>query len=260
LYSIMALAARFSNLPELANIPRTQRGRKYTRHCGYIISNTLMDSDLDKPSLTFLHGCLLTAAYWLADRPNGKAWFLVGICVRAAYSLSLNMIDYDLRESSHTSIADQEWTRREELRRAWWCVVECDNFASVVRCRPLTIDRGRMHVLLPSEDRFWLLGKQTSSAFLDDDTLQSWRNLMASKNRNPHAWYLLVNQLMLRGHEHSLKTTISSQQHRDLRDMVQYAAMSLPNEFNLNNNILNFSDESAGDDNWIIASHIMLQR
>jgi hypothetical protein len=260
IYGMMALSARFSNLPEFSGVARKQRGREFARQSGHILTHILMNSDLDTPSLTFLHGCSLAAVYWLACAPNGRAWFLVGICVRIAYSLSLNTIDDDLRVPEAQPIPVDEWTRREELRRAWWLVVECDNFASIVQCRPLTIDRTRMHVHLPSKDEFWLSGKPCTSAFLDDDILLSWKQLKSSSNRNPHAWYLLVNQLLIRGHEMSLKSRISVEDRRDLQDAIQSVAMSLPQEFQLSRDIISFEEDSVDHDNWVIALHLMLQR
>lgn len=256
---MMALSARFSSSQDLSAIPRKQRGSEFARLSGQIITRLLLDSDLDAPSLTFLHGCSLAAVYQLSCAPNGKAWFLVGICVRIAYSLSLNTIDEDLRASETKTPPDHEWVNREELRRAWWLVVECDNFASVVRCRPLTIDQARMHVLLPSSDEHWFSGKPQSSAFLDNDILQSWKQLKASSNRNPHAWYLLANRLMIQCHELSLKHNVEESNRRDLQDAIQCVTMSLPPEFELNKEIISFEEGSVGHDNWVIALHLMLQ-
>jgi hypothetical protein len=221
--------------------------------------DSLLDTDLENPSLDRLHGCSLVAVYWLASRPNKKAAFLVGIVVRIAYSLGLNVIDQDLRASEPPQVTDVEWARREELRRAWWLVFECDNFASVIRCQPLTIDRSRMHVLLPSSDHHWFSQTPCLSAFLEDDAAQSWRNLEKSPNRNPHAWYLLANDLMIRAHE-AVRSVCSDPQRRlDIHDAARYAAMSVPPELNLSNDVLSFDEETAGHDNWVIALHMMLQ-
>ncbi|KAF2101153.1 hypothetical protein NA57DRAFT_74739 [Rhizodiscina lignyota] len=259
IYGMMALSARFSNLPIFSAIPRKKRGRLFARQSGLLINRLLMYAEMDTPSLTFLHGSLLAAFFWLACAPGGKAWFLAGNCVRAAYSLSLNTIDEDLRGSKTQSLPAIEWVRREELRRAWWAAVECDNFASVIRCRPLTIDRGRMHVLLPSTDESWYSETPRTSAFLDDDVLSSWKQLKASTNLNPHAWYLVANQLMICSHEMSLKGKGCSMEMRDLGDVIHCFAMSIPAQFHVSSDTLLFEEESVGHDNWIIAMHIMLQ-
>ena len=258
-YGMMALSARFSTSTALSAVPRKQRGREFARSSGVLITRVLLDSDLDTPSLTFLHGCTLAAVYQLTRAPNGKAWFLVGICVRLAYSLSLHTTDEDFRTPEAKTHPDHDWVTREELRRAWWLVVECDNFASVIQCRPLTIDQTRMHVLLPSSDESWFSGKPPSSAFLDDDILRSWKQLKASSNRNPHAWYLLANRLMIQGHELSLKHNVEDADRRDLEDAIQCVTMSLPHEFELNKEVISFEEGSVGHDNWVISIHLMLQ-
>lgn len=261
IYSMMALSSRFSRLPEFSHVSPSQRGRDFARRSGKIISQLLMDSELDKASITFLHGCSLAAAYWLACGPNGKAWFLVGICVRMAYSLSLHTIDDDLRDPEARSLSSSEWTRREGLRRTWWLVVECDNFASVVRCRPLSIDRSRMHVLLPCRDEYWFSETPCTSAFLDNDVQRSWTDLKSSSNKNPHAWYLIVNQLMVRGHEMSLNPRRSVRDQLNLQDLIQAVAMSLPEEFSRTRGTATaFEEGSIGHDNWVVALHLMLQR
>ncbi|KAK3113057.1 hypothetical protein LTR53_010014 [Teratosphaeriaceae sp. CCFEE 6253] len=259
LYGIMALAARFSNLPAISRLSPDQRGHEYASRSGKLIANSMIDADLEKPSLTFLHGCTLAAVYWLASRPNGRAWTLVGFCVRIAHALSLDRTDVDFRTSPSPSLSNEEWVDREELRRAWWLVVECDTFASVIHCRPLTISRARMHVLLPSQDAFWLGGNPVTSAFFDTNILSSWKNLTDSSNRNPHAWYLLVNQLMVQGHELSLEPSATTEQRRDLQDAIQYAAMSLPPAFGIGGDLLCFEEDSIGYDNWVIAIHVMMQ-
>jgi hypothetical protein len=116
-----------------------------------------------------------------------------------------------------------------------------------------------MHVLLPSSDEQWLSGKPQASAFLDDDIVRSWKQLKASPNRNPHAWYLLANRLMIQGHELSLKHNIEETDRRDLQDVIQCVTMSLPHEFELNKDIISFEEDSVGYDNWVIAVHLMLQ-
>ncbi|KIW15245.1 hypothetical protein PV08_05290 [Exophiala spinifera] len=260
IYSMMALSSRFSRLPEFRDVPLTQRGRGFAHQSGKIISQLLMESELDKASLTFLHGCSLAAAYWLACAPNGKSWFLVGICVRMAYGLSLHTTDVDLRDSEAQSLTSTEWARRESLRRAWWMVVECDNFASVLRCRPLSIDRSRMHVLLPCNDEFWFSETPCTSAFLDNDAQRSWKDLKCSSNKNPHAWYLLVNQLMIRGHEMSLNSRRSITDQKNLRNLIQAVDMGLPEEFSrTRHSAATFEEGSIDHDNWVVALHLMLQ-
>jgi hypothetical protein len=259
-YSMMALSARFSDLSMYSIVPRQQRGSHFARKSGEIISQLLLDSELASPSLTFLHGCSLAAVYWLSSRPNGKAWFLVGICIRIAYSLRLNVIDEDMRTPDFKPLSSREWTRREGLRRVWWLVVECDNFASVLQCCPLSIDRKRIHVLLPSQDKDWIAGVPSTSAFLDNDVLQSWKRLKLSENRNPYAWYLLVNQLMIEGHDASLKMNTPAQCRNDLQDVIQCVSMNLPQEFSLTRDTIAFEEGSIDHNNWVLSLHLMLQR
>jgi hypothetical protein len=259
IYSMMALSVRFSDLSVYSSVPRLQRGSYFARQAGQIVSQLLLDSELDSPSLTFLHGCSLAAVYWLSSRPNGKAWFLVGICIRIAYSLQLNSIDEDRRAPDPYPLSPKEWTHREGLRRAWWLVVECDNFASVLQCHPFSIDRNRMHVLLPSPDQDWISGRPSTSAFLDNDVLRSWKRLKLSANRNPYAWYLLVNQLMIEGHEASLQPKLPTPHQHELQDVIQCVSMGLPQEFSLSRDKIAFEEGSVDHNNWVISLHLMLQ-
>jgi hypothetical protein len=116
-----------------------------------------------------------------------------------------------------------------------------------------------MHVLLPSSDEHWFSGKPQSSAFLDDDILRSWKQLKSSSNRNPHAWYLIMNRLMIQGHELSLKHKAEDTARQDLQDLIQYVMMSLPPEFELSKETIPFEEGCVGHDNWVIALHLMLQ-
>ncbi|KAK6380083.1 hypothetical protein LTS17_005271 [Exophiala oligosperma] len=117
-----------------------------------------------------------------------------------------------------------------------------------------------MDVLLPCKDECWFSETPCTSAFLDDNIQRSWMDLKSSSNKNPHAWYLLVNQLMIRGHEMSLNPRKSVRDQKNLQDLIQAVAMSLPQEFSrTRHGATAFEEGSVGHDNWVVALHLMLQ-
>lgn len=261
LNGMFALAARFSNSEFFHGILPKNRGKPFATEALSILQRYILAAIDDSPTVASLQGVVLMGYYWLTRGPNLQAWFLTGIACRMAYFIGLNTIDEDFtgHAATHPDLSPSEWAQREELRRVWWAVLDLDNFGSCLSHRPVNIDRHRMHVLLPVLDKYWFAEQPVTSGFLDPDPLNAWKSLKGSQNRNPHAYYLVANALQMFAHEWSMKGSIRPEFRENVESTIACFAMSLPDEFDLENGNMCFSPDHVNFDNWVICLHLMLQ-
>ncbi|GME41737.1 hypothetical protein Z518_10176 [Neofusicoccum parvum] len=158
LSSLFALAARFSSLGSLANVPAARRGDRYAALSKKLYSDC---RTCGLGTLAYLQGCILLAFYSYCSGLSQQGWILVGVCVRVAYDLGLSDLD-----GPDSQMPSRSWVQQEELRRAWWLVWELDTFGSSVKQRPYAVDRRRITVLLPVSDEAWFSETETPSSRL----------------------------------------------------------------------------------------------
>jgi hypothetical protein len=264
LNGMFALAARFSTSGFFSGIPVKERGDGFALQAQSLYQDCIRASELEIPSLAYLQGAILLNFYQSVSGPNARTWVLTGLCCRLAYDLGLNTLDDDILGKSQTKEVQwssvEDWVQREELRRAWWSVWELDTFSSTLSCRPFTIDRNRMQVLLPAPDKEWFSETPIASAGIGSTPLSAWKSLQGSPNQDVRAWFLVCNFLMELAHEMSQKTSISPQVKRDMESALSCFALVLPGEFHLSSGSLIFDEENYTKSNWIIATNLMLQR
>jgi len=158
------------------------------------VDEALVECDDEPPPICVVQALILAAHCKLARGVRGKAWRLLGTCVRLAYELNLHLVD--ALEVSDQDVDPIRWRDAEEKRRAWWAIWEMDVFASTVRRTPTAIDWTQMETLLPVDDADWFQNRPAPSAFMEPDPVHRWKALQESGNQSPKAWFLVINSLM----------------------------------------------------------------
>lgn len=262
LYSIFALSARFSNSEYFFGVPIYERGRPYSTEALSIIQqHVLVEVDHDVPSITTAQGVVLSAFFWLSRGPNLQAWILTGTACRIAHLLGLSSVDEDIFNdpSRHYMLLSSEWAAREGLRRLWWAIFQLDNIGAGMSSRPQKLDRHNLHVLLPVSDQSWFSAAPIPSSFLERDPMSTWRSLVASQNRNAHAWYIVATHFVITTHEMAQQRPIQPESFRSMDTAISCFDMGMPDEFDLENGAINWTEGHVAQCNWIIALHLMLQ-
>lgn len=159
------------------------------------VDEAFVECDDDPPPICVVQALIITTHCHLTKGVHGKAWRLLGTCVRLAYELNLHLVDAlevagDGREDA------TRWRDAEEKRRAWWAIWEMDVFASTIRRTPTAIAWAHMETLLPVDDEDWFRSQPAPSAFMEADPVQRWKALQETGNHSPKAWFLVINSLM----------------------------------------------------------------
>lgn len=258
LNGMCALSARFSSDPAFDGIKPVQKGARFGHRAKSIYDNSIRD--IKQPSLKFLQGCILLAFYLYSCEPDCQGWLLIGTCSRLAYDFGLNKIDDDRQSINSTlNMPSLEWSRREELRRAWWCVWELDTFASGISCRPPTIDSYKMQVRLPVSDRAWFANMPVESVIMDPNPLVAWRSLRDCPNQDERAWFLVLNFLLFIAQDLGQETKPDHQRAKNIENAVSCFVLLLPSQFHLDSGSILFNSEHFQRSNWIMCTNIMLQ-
>ncbi len=258
---VLALSARFSSSPYFSNTPLKDRGRPFAKAAKSSYEEAMKLEDPAKPSLRLLQGCILLAFYHQLCGATAQSWILVGMCCRLAYDLGLNDIDKDLLGVPHNAqwTTAEEWSEREERRRAWWLVWELDMFASTISRRPHTIDKSQINVLLPVSDKQWFSGVPLASNFLIPDSFQIWKSLQDSPNQDVRSWFLLTSILMATAHDLTQRHQTTVEDIEEFASCLTCYDLLLPSKYHLGSGELKFDEDHFGDSNWIISIALMIQ-
>ncbi|KEF58645.1 uncharacterized protein A1O9_06571 [Exophiala aquamarina CBS 119918] len=139
---------------------------------------------------------ILNTLCLLVQGVRGRAWRLLGTCIRSAYELNLHLIDAGKPRGHYQPSSVEQWCIEEEWRRAWWAIWEMDVFASVIRRCPAGIDWSQNETFLPVEDEQWYRGEPQPSCPLELNGAERWKTLVAAKTQSPRAWFIIINSLM----------------------------------------------------------------
>lgn len=257
LYGIFALSARFCTSSIFNGIAPAQRGERFGQRAKAIFDDSIRN--IKQPTLKYLQGCILLAFYLYSSEPDSQGWLVIGTCSRLAHDLKLNVVDGTASTNRQVHLPALEWSKREELRRAWWCVWELDTFASAISCRPSTIDRTKMQVFLPVSDTAWFNDTPVKSAIIDPNPLNAWNTLRDCPNQDERAWFLVINFLVLLAQDLGQQKKPNSQIIQDMESAVACYALLLPPRFHLDSGSVKFDAEHFRESNWIISTNLMLQ-
>lgn len=145
------------------------------------------------PPLCLLQAFILVAHCQLTQGVLGRAWRLLGTCVRLAYEMNLHLVD---ARGAEYATGSKRWCEDEEKRHAWWAIWEMDVFATTIRRTPTAVDWSQLETLLPIDDEHWFQDKPTQSCYLEQDPILRWKALANSGNQSPKAWFIVINSLM----------------------------------------------------------------
>jgi len=179
------------------------------------IDKVLRDCGDEPPPLCLLQALILTAHWLLIQGVRGRAWRYLGNCVRIAYELNLHLVDAGKSPDTVNTVPSQ-WCEDEERRRAWWAIWELDVFASVIRRCPTAIDWSQNETFLPAEDEKWFREEPQKSCKLASGLTERWKNLQATGNQSPKAWFIIVNSLMKEAQTISSPFGINKPSYRDI--------------------------------------------
>ncbi|KAM5353280.1 hypothetical protein ACJZ2D_016819 [Fusarium nematophilum] len=230
LNGMLALAARFSSSPCFNNMPNADKGERFAESAKEIYYECLRAAQ--KSTLDFLQGCILLAFQLYLNGPSTEGWLVIGTCTRLANELGLNAIDLQ-SESDIFGPVSLEWSKKEELRRAWWSVWELDTFSAAVACRPHTIDRMTIHVKLPVSDENWFANMFVESAIVDPDPVHTWHTLRDCPNQDERAWFLLINYILLTTHDLGQRRSLQRKEIEDIDTAISCYTLLLPSHFHL---------------------------
>ncbi|EGU75230.1 hypothetical protein FOXB_14276 [Fusarium oxysporum f. sp. conglutinans Fo5176] len=247
LCGMFALAARHSSNPWFHSIPAPDRGQAFMEKANSYYEKCQSDQ---APSLEYLQGCILLAAYEYASGPSHRAWILAGVCVRLAYDLNLCSMD-EQDESS-------DWSILEEQRRAFWITWELDTFGSLMSRRPSSINRSMVMVKLPVSDEAWFADRPVESPIVDPRPSEVWKLLLESPNQDPRAWFLIANILLSVASEFAAGRFTCQRDKEELIDAITCFSLAMSQRFNLETLEREISSDDAARHNWIIGMHLML--
>ncbi|KAM5357120.1 hypothetical protein ACJZ2D_016592 [Fusarium nematophilum] len=164
------------------------------------VDQSLDECEDEIPPLCLLQALSLCTFNHLIRGVKGKAWRLIGTCVRVAYEHRLHLIDYKMVVDTPTTEPDLKlWSAAEEKRRCWWAIWEMDVFASTIRRCPTAIDWSMNKTHLPVDDELWFRDQYCRSSFLDLKAGDRWKRLKESGNESPISWFIVMNSLMRDG-------------------------------------------------------------
>ncbi|KAI8891361.1 hypothetical protein K501DRAFT_235395 [Backusella circina FSU 941] len=144
LYSMMAVAARFSKRPEVLEEPVWMSGEKYA-----IKAREMIGDVVEKPSLDHIQGFLLLCCHEYGCDQGHRCWMYGGIASRMASQIELGTeLMYNIKPGTVFSI--REWMDFETRRKVYWITYINDKFSSVCTGKPFFLEHSECNLLLPT--------------------------------------------------------------------------------------------------------------
>lgn len=144
----------------------------------------------DSPPLHLLQALILSTHWRIVESVRGRTWRYIGLCIRLAFELGLQSVDFKKDPESCTKDA-RVWCEDEERRRAYWAIWEMDLFANALKHITVTINWTQNHVFLPAEDEKWFSGKPQRSCCLATEWIDRPKTLHETGSQSTKAWYIV---------------------------------------------------------------------
>ena len=257
---VCALGARFTKHSYFEQISPKERAASFLSQATALFQDSLTQETAIQPNVSLLQGFILLGWYHQVCGSSTRCGSLIGISCRLAYDLGLNNIDLKLLESGSATQWDsaEAWSRKEELRRAWWLLWELDMFSATVLHRPHTIDKSQINVLLPVSDEAWFADMPVRSVPVLASPLEIWKTLKDSSNQHDRAWFLITSFIRATTHDIVQRRQTTAQNITDFQASITCFALLVPERFNLQLVRGRFDASNFSSCNWIIAHHLML--
>lgn len=147
--AVCAVAARFSNRPELCKVARKSSGDPFSE-----MAKVLIIPLLSFPSIEVIEALILLSYAEFAAGSDSGLWMYVGMALRMAQDLGLQ------HEVSIQSIPNEK--HQEKARLLFWAVVGLDRITTFGTGRPVSIRENEIDIELP---------KLSQSSDMKDETL-----------------------------------------------------------------------------------------
>ncbi|KAL2272583.1 hypothetical protein FJTKL_06300 [Diaporthe vaccinii] len=144
LCSIFAIAARYSDRPELRSVPddASTAGDAFCEH-----AKVLMLYEAEAPSITTVQAACLLALRIMSDGKEALGWLYAGNATRMAHNLGLHL---DSSKWTTTALVPEE--DAEARKVTWWGCYVVDKLFSVGLGRPSSTPKSTISCLKPSID------------------------------------------------------------------------------------------------------------
>lgn len=258
---IFALAARFSNSMEFADIPEAARGSVFEDDALTLLED-IVAKGTENPTLNFICGCVVLALFYFSDGRLERGSAMTGACLRHAYDLNLHAIDVQDMEHPGRAVTTgpldaDSWVAAEQRRRIWWNIWKIEVFSSSMACKPCSIDLRDVAVRLPVADADWFTKNPVASAVLIDHPRTAWKTLCEIGSDNPQAWFLLALYLVSQANT-ALRRPMrpSSEFITELSSSICCFKLALPTK--LSSESICFDRHDPKGANWAVQTHIII--
>ncbi|KAI8047424.1 fungal-specific transcription factor domain-containing protein [Gilbertella persicaria] len=142
LWSILSVAARFSNRLTNVGSPRWMSGEKFSDEARKLIPEVI-----EAPCLEHLQGLLIMALHEYGCARGPRLWTYSGLAIRMALELDLHK--EPMAEQEDKLMSMDNWLWYETQRRTFWRTFIEDKVTSATTGRPQMMDVGDVSTLLP---------------------------------------------------------------------------------------------------------------
>lgn len=148
--AVCAMAARFSNHPEVRTEPAFLRGEAWASAARDIALRRY-----DTPNITILNVYLILGLHEFGTCQGGRSWMFGGMAQRMAYALQLHRdLDHEPRGDGSEK-SELTFTDREIRRRTMWSCFLMDRFNSSGTERPIFVGEHYIRAQLPIKDNYY---------------------------------------------------------------------------------------------------------
>ena len=146
--AVCAIAARFSNHPEINAEPEYLRGEEWAAPARRIVLKRY-----DEPNILILTVSIILGLHEFGTCQGGRSWMFAGMAIRMAHALQLHReLDHDPVGRENGQKAEFNFTDREVRRRAMWACFMMDRFTASGTERPMYTDENDIKVHLPIDE------------------------------------------------------------------------------------------------------------
>lgn len=145
LLSLFAACARFSDRPDIKEIPAWHAGEKYAEKARAMILRAV-----DEPSISNLQGLTLLSLHEYGCGRGPRSWMYGGMAIRMAMELGLHE-DLDEDENGNDNHTLEKLMQQETRRRLFWTIYTVDKFSSAATGRPSSLQDAFCTAFLPAK-------------------------------------------------------------------------------------------------------------
>ena len=148
--AVCAMAARFSNHPEVRTEPAFLRGENWAS-----VARDIALRRYDTPNITILIVYLILGLHEFGTCQGGRSWMFGGMAQRMAYALQLHKdLDHEPKRDANEK-TELTFTDREIRRRTMWSCFLMDRFNSSGTERPIFVGEHYIRAQLPIKDKYY---------------------------------------------------------------------------------------------------------